>query len=87
MSRAASTLAETRNYRLLLELHPCDAMPSSVHLRISSWYTDAKDPNSPQVRFQSLVAVDALVGMKQAIEAALAQPTHTVDQGGGAACG
>lgn len=74
MSRAESTLlAESDNYREVLELRPCDAVPSLVEIRISSWWRDAKSPASPQLRFQTFVAHDALMGLKNAVEAVLAR--------------
>lgn len=51
------------------ESRPCDALLPLIEARISSWYTVAKDPESPQVRFQTLATPDALSGLKNALEA------------------
>lgn len=75
MTRAASALlARSENFRQVLELRPCDALPSSVEIRITSWFLDAKDPDSPQVRFRTMSSPDALSGLKDALEAFLGRP-------------
>lgn len=73
MTRAASALlAHSANYREELELHPCDAVPCLVHLQVVSWYSDAKGPSEGRVRYRTAVPKAALHGLRQAIDAVIA---------------
>lgn len=74
MSTAISALlTESANFRQVVEFRPCGALQPLVEIRITSWYLDAKDPESPQVRFQTLVAPDALSALRSALDAILAR--------------
>lgn len=71
MPSATALLAQSANYRLELELRLADAIPSLVEIQIRSWYLDARDPKSPQVRFRTMSSPDALARLKSAIEVVL----------------
>lgn len=75
-------LTESANFREVVELRPCDALHPLVEMRITSWYLDAKDPESAQVRFQALVAPEALSGLRNALEAVLACRGACLEQEG-----
>jgi hypothetical protein len=82
LTRAASALlASSQNYRVELELHPCDAVPSLVHVRIVSWFSDAKRPDEPQIRYRTTATRDALIRVRDAIDAALIGLDGGGDQG------
>lgn len=80
MTRAVSALlAKSANYCEVLELRSCDAPPRLVEIRIPSWYRDAKKPESPQARFRTQVAPEALLGPNNALEAFLTRSSPTVN--------
>jgi hypothetical protein len=73
LTAGSALLAESNNFREVLELRPCGAVPSLVEIRISSWWRDAKQPETPQVRFQTFITPETLYGLKDALEAVLAR--------------
>lgn len=83
MSKPVSALlAESANFRQILELRPCDALQPLIEIRISSWYADANDPESPQVQFQTLAAPEALSELRNALEIVLARSAGWPEQEG-----
>lgn len=76
MATASALLAETANFREVLELRPCGAVDPLVELRVLTWYADAKQPEEPQVRFRAIVGLRGLVRLKDTLETFLARSQH-----------
>jgi hypothetical protein len=74
MSTAISALlTKSVSFHQVFELRPCAAVPPLIEIRITSWYLDAKDPESGQVRFLTMATPEALLDLKNALEALLAR--------------
>lgn len=76
MPTASALLAETANFREVLELRPCGAVHGLVELRVVTWYADAKQPEEQQVRFRAIVGPQGLIQLRDALEFFLAHSQH-----------
>lgn len=65
---ATALLAESANSHQLLELRPSDAVSPFVGVRITSWCR-----GGAQVRIRTLMAPEAVLGLKNAVQAVLAR--------------
>lgn len=78
-SANSALLAHSANYRQIVELRPCDVVPTLVELRILSQCLEANHPERLQVRFQAMVPRQGLEELHRCIEAVLAtwiEPTY-----------
>lgn len=70
-SANSALLAHSANYRQIVELRPCDAVPALMELRILSEYLDGKHPGDLQVRFRAMVERPALQDLQRCLRAVL----------------